>query len=74
MSDPENRRAFALRKYETQIEQQLTKFRQARKLVINDPKIKDSDEMKARLDALDAQQEKFLKAMQLSKARAMAGM
>jgi hypothetical protein len=74
MSDPENRRAFALRKYETQIEQQLTKFRQARKLVINDSKIKDSDEMKARLDALDAQQEKFLKAAQLSRARAMAGM
>lgn len=74
MSDPENRRAFALRKYETQIEQQLTKFRQARKLVINDPKIKDSDEMEARLDALNAQQEKFLKSTQLSKARAMAGM
>ena len=73
MSDPDNQRAYAMRKFTTMVEQQLTKFRQARKLIINDPKITDSDVMKEKLDALDAQQTKFLKSIQLARARAMAG-
>ena len=51
----------------------LTKFRQARKLIINDPNIKDPDEMQAKLKELDAQQTKFLQSIQLAKARALAG-
>jgi hypothetical protein len=73
MSDPDNQRAFAMRKYQTSIEQQLTKFRQARKLVINDPNITDPDVMRAKLNALDAQQTAFLKSIQLARARAMVG-
>ena len=73
MNDPENRRAMAVRKYATQVEETLTKFRQARKLIINDPSIKDPDEMQERLKELDAKQTKFLQSIQLAKARALAG-
>ena len=74
MNDPENRRAMAVRKYATQVEETLTKFRQARKLIINDPSIKDPDEMQERLKELDAKQTKFLQSIQLAKARALAGL
>ena len=72
---------MAVRKYATQVEETLTKFRQARKLIINDPKYQNmankseaADLMQERLKELDAKQTKFLQSIQLAKARALAGL
>jgi hypothetical protein len=74
MSDPENRRAMALRPFQVKIDGGLSKFRQMRKLVIEDSRITDSQVMRDKLDEIDAQQTKFLKSIQLSKLRAFEGM
>lgn len=74
MSDPENRRAMALRPFQVKIDGVLSKFRQMRKLVIDDSRITDSQVMRDKLDEIDAQQTKFLKSIQLSKLRAFEGM
>ena len=72
LSDPENVRALALRSVQTEIDGNLSKLRQARKLVLENQNI-DSDEMRRRLDRIDEVEAKYLNAMRLPKLRAFAG-
>ena len=72
MADPDNQRTMALRKYTTQVDGVLQKFRQQRKLIFANENL-SADQMREKLDQLDAMQTRFLQSLQLPRARAMAG-
>jgi len=72
IADPENRQAYALRQLQTRIDQDLAKFRQARKMIL-DGKGVNEDEMRRQLDDLEAKENKYLESLRLPRLRAAAG-
>ena len=71
MSDPENRKVFALRGIQTRVEQDLAKIRKQRKFVTDNQNLSE-DQMREELTKLDKIQEKYLNSMRLPTLRAYA--
>ena len=71
MSNPENRKVYALRSVQTRIEQDLAKIRTQRKLILDNQSL-NGDEMRERLSRLEDIQEKYLNSMRLPTLRAYA--
>jgi len=71
MSDPENRKVFALRGIQTRVEQDLAKIRKQRKFVTDNQNL-SGDQMREELTKLDKIQEKYLNSMRLPTLRAYA--
>jgi hypothetical protein len=72
LAEGDNKRAYALRQFQTEAEKGLAKFRTARSLLINDPNIKTGEEMKQRLKELDDRENAYLKSMRLPDKREFA--
>lgn len=72
LAEGDNKRAYALRQFQTQAEKGLAKFRAARSLILNDPNIKTGEEMKQRLAELDDRENAYLKSMRLPEKREFA--
>jgi len=72
LAEGDNKRAYALRQFQTQAELGLAKFRKVRTLIINDPNIKTGEEMKQRLKELDDRENAYLKSMRLPDKREFA--
>lgn len=72
MAKPEVQKALTLRKAQTRIERDLAKFRQMRKLVLNNQNL-TGDEMRERLNRIDEQQSRYLEGVKLPKLREFAG-
>jgi hypothetical protein len=72
ITDPENRQAYALRQLQTRIDEDMSKFRKVRKLILDNKNI-DEDEMRRQLDELEAKENKYLESLRLPKLRAAAG-
>jgi len=71
MSDPDNRKVYALRGIQTRVEQDLAKIRRQRKFVLDNQNF-SGDEMREELTKLDKIQEKYLNSMRLPTLRAYA--
>jgi len=74
LAEGDNKRAYALRQFQTQAELGLAKFRRVRTLIINDPTITDGAEMKRRLKELDDKENAYLKSMRLPDKREFANL
>lgn len=71
LSDPQNQQTLALRKIQTRMDNDLSKIRQARKLIYNNQNL-TADQMAEQLTKLDELQSRYLRAMQLPRLRAIA--
>jgi len=72
LAEGDNKRAYALRQFQTQAERGLAQFRRTRTLIINDTSITDGAEMKRRLKELDDKENAYLKSMRLPDRREFA--
>lgn len=72
LAEGDNKRAYALRQFQTQAELGLAKFRRVRTLILNDTTITDGAEMKRRLKELDEKENAYLKSMRLPDRREFA--
>ena len=71
LTDPTNRKAFALRQLQTQIDKGLAQYRNMEKLIYNNPNL-DSDEMRRQLNRVEEMRTKYLQSLRLPKLRAFA--
>ena len=74
LAEGDNKRAYALRQFQTQAERGLAQFRKTRTLIINDTSITDGAEMKRRLKELDDKENAYLKSMRLPDRREFANL
>ena len=74
LAEGDNKRAYALRQFQTQAERGLAQFRKTRTLIINDTTITDGAEMKRRLKELDDKENAYLKSMRLPDRREFANL